>query len=340
MLVQQSKWIELRDGVHERSYWVDLHSVVLQNLLTPIPLPDGRNPHQERVQQSWLATPPAEPACLEPYPGARPLQARARGFTPVSPSEAYGWLDLDHTTPDTVARVVEHYRERITTLGLELADDGWLHAPEECHRLVATTPDRTGQFDVTVHNFGPTTLIHTRYTAFAPGVYDYHPPALLELQIDHYDDDCDILYLQHPGDGQYFALSRYLIELCSQPDALPATEGELTKTILLPDWLPAYPGQRASVIRGRMPFSRARYLDLRLHTASPIDAVLDFYHRIAHQLELRILGESSSAGRRSLLAYDPKHRFRFEVTAAQGAGQTDVNLNYWEYPAPLEQSHS
>jgi len=26
--------------------------------------------------------------------------------------------------------------------------------------------------------------------------------------------------------------------------------------------------------------------------------------------------------------------------AAQGAEQTDVNLNYWEYPSPLEQPQS
>ena len=336
----QSKWIELRDEVQHRSYWVDLHSVAMQNLLEPIAFPDGRNPHGDRVRTSWIGPPPPEPECLRPYPGARPFKARARGLQPASPSEASAWLDLDHTTPDTLNTVVAHYRERLPAVGLRLADDGWFRHPGETHRLVAISENRMAQLEVTVSNFGPTTLIHQRYTVFVPGDFRYEPPALLELQIDHYDDECEILYLRHPADGQYFALSRYLMELCSQNETqvLPGTD--LSNAILLPDWLPAYPGHRASVVRGLMPFSRARFVDLRVRTSAPVDAVVEFYRRIARQLELHILGESAAEGRRSLLAYDPKSRFRFEVVAAQGSEQTDVNLNYWEYPSPLGETGS
>jgi len=335
-----SKWIELRDEVQRKSYWVDLHSAPLQNLLEPLPRPDGSNPHAERLQRSWIGPPPQEPECLRPYPGSRPFKARARGLKPTSPSEASAWVDLDHTTPDTLPTVVAYYRERITKLGLEVADDGWFRNPGETHRLVATTKNRMAQFEVSVNNFGPTTLIHTRYTVFVAGEFPYHPPALLELQIDHYDDECEILYLRSMGDGQYFALSRYLMELCSQSETQVIPGGELVTSILLPDWLPAFPGQRASVVRGLMPHSRARFLDLHLRTGAPVDSVLAFYQRIARQLDLNILGESVSEGKRSLLAYDPQSRFRFEVVAAQGAEQTDVNLNYWEYPSPLEQPQS
>ena len=78
-----SKWIELRDELHHRSYWVDLHSVALQTLLEPIPLPDGRNPHADRVRQSWIAPPPTEPECMRPYPCSRPFKARGRGLQPA-----------------------------------------------------------------------------------------------------------------------------------------------------------------------------------------------------------------------------------------------------------------
>jgi hypothetical protein len=334
----QSKWIELRDEVHHRSYWVDLHSVALQTLLEPIPLPNGRNPHADRLQKSWIAPPPVEPECMRPYPGSRPFKARARGLQPASTSEASAWIDLDHTTNDVVLNVVGHYRHRIEELGFAMVEDGWFRHPGETHRLVAISPNRQAQFEVTANNFGPTTLIHTRYTVFVPGEFRYEPPDLLELQIDHYDDECEILYLQHTGDGQYFALSRYLMELCSQNETQALPEGALATSILLPDWLPAYPGQRASVVRGLMPMSRARFVDLHVKTAAPIDAVLDFYRRIARQLDLNIVGESEGAGRRSLLAFDPKSRFRFEVVAAERAEQTDVNLNYWEYPASIEGS--
>lgn len=332
-----SRWIELRDEVYERSYWVDLHSPVLQNLLEPIALPDGRNPHADRQQRSWIGPPPQEPECMRPYPGSRPFKARARGLRPTAPREASAWIDFDRTTPDTLGTVLAHYRERMESLGLKIADDGWFHDPEATHRLVAVTSDRRAQFEVTVNNFGPTTLIHTRYTVFVPGEFRYEPPALLELQIDHYDDECEILYLRHMGDGQYFALSRYLVEMCAQTETQLMPPGELSTAVLLPDWLPAYPGQRASVVRGVMPFTRARFLDLRVRTGASIEVVVEFYKRIARQLELNILGESVAEGKRSLLAYDPKSRFRFEVVAAKGSEQTDVNLNYWEYPSPLEQ---
>ena len=345
-----SKWIELRDEVHQRGFWVDLHSAALQKLLDPIPLPDGRNPHAERLQQSWILPPPPEPECLRPYPGSRPLQARSRGFEAGArsetgaPSEASAWLDRDRTTPDTLSNVVGHYRQRMQELGFHMAEDGWFRHPNERHRLVALTPDRSTQFEVMVNNFGATTLIHARYTEFMPGLvadeFDYEPPALLGLQIDHYDDECAILYLQNMADGQYFGLSRYVMELCSQNETQALPGGELSTAILLPDWLPAYPGQRACVVRGLMPMSRARFVDLHVKTAAPIKTVVDFYRRIAMQLDLNIQGESEGEGRRTLLAYDPRSRFRFEVVAAESAEQTDVNLNYWEYPMAREEIRS
>ena len=341
-----SQWIELRDEVPQRTFWVDLHSVALQKLLEPIPLPDGRNPHAGRLQQSWILPPPPEPECLRPYPGSRPYQTRSRGFEASArsetgtPSEASGWLDRDRTTPDTLSHVVGHYRQRIQELGFTMAEDGWFRHPKERHRLVSLTPGRSAQFEVMVNNFGPTTLIHARYTVFMPGLmadeFDYQSPALLPLQIDHYDDECQILYLQNMADGQYFGLSRYVMELCAQNETQALPGGELSTSILLPDWLPAYPGHRASVVRGLIPTSRARFVDLQVKTAAPMKTVVDFYRRIAIQLDLNIQGESESEGRRSLLAYDPRRRFRFEVVAAQSAEQTDVNLNYWEYPAALE----
>ena len=343
-----SNWIELRDEVHQRGFWVDLHSAALQKLLDPIPLPDGRNPHAGRLRQSWILPPPPEPECLRPYPGSRPFRARSRGFEAGArsetgaPVEASAWLDRHRTTPDSLLNVVGHYRQRIQELGFSLVEDGWFCHPSELHRLVAMTSNQLAQFEVMVNNFGPTTLIHSRYTAFLPGLmaqeFDYEPPALLELQIDHYDDECAILYLQNVADGQYFGLSRYLMELCSQNETQALPGGELSTAILLPDWLPAYPGQRASVVRGLMPMSRARFVDLHVKAAAPIKAVVDFYRRIAVQLDLKIQGESEGEGRRSLLAYDPRSRFRFEVVAAESAGETDVNLNYWEYPVALEES--
>lgn len=336
----QSKWIELRDEVRGRSYWVDVHSVALQTLLDPIPLPNGNNPHAERVRRSWIAPPPAEPECMRPYPGSRLFKARSRGLQPSSGTEASAWLDLDHTTPDMLANVVGHYRDRIRALGMELTEDGWFRDPGESHRLVGVTSDNLSQFEVMVNNFGPTTLIHTRYTVFVRGEFRYAPPPLLVLQIDHYDEECEILYLQHVGDGQYFGLSRYLMELCSQNETQALPGGELSKSILLPDWLPAFPGEQGSVVRGLMPMSRARFVDLQVKTAEPADTVLNFYREIAGHLDLRILGESETEGRRSLLAFDPKSRFRFEVTAAERAQETDVNLNYWEYPAALEETLS
>lgn len=333
-----SKWIELRDELSHRSYWVDLHSGALQTLLDPIPLPDGSNPHAERLQRSWIAPPPTEPECMRPYPGSRRLKARTRGLQASSPKEASAWLDLDYTTPDPMKYVVSHFRERICELGFTLVDDGWFRHPGASHRLSATTPDRLGQWDVTTHSFGPTTLIHTRYTVFVPGEFRYEPPSLLELQIDHYDDECEILYLQHVADGQYFALSRYLMELCSQNETQAIPEGALAAATLLPEWLPAFPGQHGSLVRGLMPMSRARFVDLNVKTTETMEAVVDFYRQIARQLDLRVLGESTGEGRRSLLAFDPRSRFRFEVVAAAKAEQTNVNLNYWEYPAAVEES--
>lgn len=333
-----SKWIELRDEVHQRSFWVDLHSAALQTLLDPIPLPDGRNPRAERLKQGWIFPPPPEPECLRAYPGSRPLKARSRGFEATAPWEASAWLHRDHATPDTLATVVGHYRKRVQELGLTLMDEGWFRHPDESHRLVAMTPDRLAQIEVMVNNFGPTTLIHSRYTAFMPGRFDYEPAALLELQIDHYDDECEILYLHHADGGQYFGLSRYLMELCSQNETQALPGGELSTAILLPDWLPAYPGQRAAVVRGLMPMSRARFVDLHVKTAATVKAVVEFYRRIAVQLDLNIQGESEGQGRRSILAYDPRSRFRFEVVAAESADQTEVNLNYWEYPLAVEES--
>jgi hypothetical protein len=333
----QSKWIELRDEVHERSYWVDLHSVALQSLLDPIPLPDGRNPHADRLERSWIAPPPDEPECMRPYAGSRIFKARARGLRPTSPAEASAWLDLDYTTPDTLVTVVRHYRARLGALDYQMVDDGWFRHPDESHRLVAMSEDGREQVEVMVNNFGPTTLIHKRYTVFVPGEFHYQPPALLHLQVDHYDDECEILYLHHAGDGQYFGLSRYLMELCSQSETEALPGGELARSILLPEWLPAFPGQRASVLRGVVPLSRARFVDLSVKTAAPIEAVVDFYRRIADELKLKILGESETVGRRSLLAYDPDSRFRFEVVAAEREALTDVSLNYWEYPMAVEE---
>jgi len=335
-----SKWIELRDEVRHQSYWVDLHSVALQSLLEPIPLPDGSNPHAERLRQSWIAPPPLEPECMRPYPCSRLFKARSRGLQPTSPTEASAWLDLDHTTPDALLNVVGHYRDRMHHQGFHILEDGWFRHPNETHRLVAVTPSRLAQFEVQVNNFGPTTLIHTRYTVFIPGDFRYEAPMLLELQIDHYDDECEILYLQHPGDGQYFALSRYLMEFCSQSETEALPGGEIATTMPLPDWLPAFPGERASLVRGLVPMSRARFVDVHVKTEAPVNAVLDFYRGIAHQFDLHILGESETEGRQSLLAFDRQSRFRFEVVAAADSDQTDVNLNYWEYPAATAESHS
>ncbi len=82
-----------------------------------------------------------------------------------------------------------------------------------------------------------------------------------------------------------------------------------------------------------MPVTHARYVDLQVKTDAPMEAVLDFYRRVARHNDLEILGESEAEGRRSLLANDRQSRFRFEVVTLAQATLTEVNLNYWEYPA-------